>query len=76
MTKKNQNTVLWVVAAAAVVWYFTRKKQDNKKPTMQPGAGVMQTAARALSAQLQDVNFIPANETDRTLYANDQKLCK
>lgn len=74
MNKKN--SVIWVIAGVAALWYFMKKKKSDqlKKPIL--NTTIMQNAERALSAQLQNVDFIPAKDNDRNLYANDQKLCK
>lgn len=76
MAKKNKN-LIWIVAGVAVAYFlFKKKKADQQKTGTQTQPTIINAAARALSNELQNVNFVPANENDRFLYANDQKLCK
>lgn len=72
---KNNNAI-WIIAGVAALWYFMnkKKKDQNKKPVL--NSTIMESAKNALSAQLQNVDFIPAKDSDRNLYANDQKGCK
>lgn len=80
-SRKNKNLIFLVLGGIALYMYLKKKKDKAPSPVKPVNNEIVSSrnyasAAESVSQAIDKMNFLPANNSDRSQYAKDQKFCK